>query len=130
MPSFVTGSSKIWCVLGLFRMICHRFFWIVCHRRMRELNCFLIWCLTFTVCVMPAAWHGNAFPIKRLEQYQEMFEEIKRQSVSSEFVKQMDALERIFQRFLEVELDTDVIHCLCLPEKLYICPLENQTEYG
>ena len=60
----------------------------------------------------------KCIPNKRLEQYQEMFEEIKRQSVSSEFVQQMDALERIFQRFLEVELDTDVIHCLCLPEKV------------
>ena len=57
-------------------------------------------------------------PEERLKRYQDLFEEINRQPASSEFMKQMDVLERIFHRFLDVGLDADFVHCLCLPEKV------------
>ena len=45
----------------------------------------------------------KSIPPERLKRYQDMFEEVGRQPVSSEFVIQMAALERIFQCFLGTE---------------------------
>ena len=45
----------------------------------------------------------KSIPPERLKRYQDMFEEVSRQPVSSEFVIQMAALERIFQCFLGTE---------------------------
>lgn len=72
------------------------------------------------------AW--KYIPEERLERYQEMFEKIKRQPASSGFVKQMDALEQIFQRFLGTESDADFVHCLRFPEK--VVPLSPRKSNG
>ena len=48
-------------------------------------------------------------PEKRLKQYKEMFENVRQQNSSTEFVKQMDALERIFQCFFKDESNSGVL---------------------
>ena len=57
-------------------------------------------------------------PDERLKRYKEMFENAKQQAPSSEYVKQMNALERIFQCFLQDGSNEDSVYCLCIPEKV------------